>query len=129
MDNKQPQNSQWDRAAHLQRFRWKPGQSGNPSGRPRGTSLHGQIAAILDFRPPATLEDITDEDIAQIVRRVVDRAIEGDIRCARIILDRLWPIPSSRRPSRKQRGPTPSEPGCTPFERTAAAYLGEIEED
>ena len=40
MEDKQPKNSEKRNPAdHLREFRWKPGQSGNLKGRPKGKSL------------------------------------------------------------------------------------------
>lgn len=122
--NKQPQNSQHNRTAHLKRFRWEPGQSGDPNGTPRGPSFHGRIAAILERCPSATLERITEDDLHRIVRQVIGHAVDGDIRCARIILDRIWPVPSSRRRSCKRDTPISVDPVGERFDRIAAAVMG-----
>lgn len=36
------------RAAHLERFQFKPGQSGNPGGRPKGRTLMGVLRELLE---------------------------------------------------------------------------------
>lgn len=36
------------RAAHLERFQWLPGQSGNPGGRPKGRTLMAVLRELLD---------------------------------------------------------------------------------
>ena len=36
-----------NKADHLKPYRWAPGQSGNPNGRPKGTSLTDCIRVIL----------------------------------------------------------------------------------
>jgi hypothetical protein len=42
------------------------------------------------------LEAITDNDLKAIVRKIVEKAIAGDLVAAKLILDRLAPAPKSR---------------------------------
>jgi hypothetical protein len=58
---------------------WKPGQSGNPKGRPKGTGFAGQAREALAGRLPEILE------------AVVNAALNGDMQAARIILERTVP--------------------------------------
>lgn len=62
--------------------KFRPGQSGNPSGRPKG--LKPSVAALRK-------ELITDEDLRAIVDVVVEKAKEGDLIAAGMILDRRLP--------------------------------------
>ena len=66
---------------------WKPGQSGNPSGRPKGSRNRVTLVAL------AAMEEGADA----IARKVVDLAKEGDISAARLVLERLVP-PAKERP-------------------------------
>jgi hypothetical protein len=66
---------------------WKPGQSGNPKGRPRGSRNRVTLVAL------AAMEDGADA----IARKVVDLAKAGDISAARLVLERLIP-PAKERP-------------------------------
>ena len=59
--------------------RWKPGQSGNPSGRPRG---RGDVAAIR-----ASLA----ECLPNILDNLAKAAVAGDMQATRILLDRVLP--------------------------------------
>jgi hypothetical protein len=61
--------------------RWHPGQSGNPSGRPKG-SRHRALLA---------LDAMGQENSADIMQAVVAAAKGGDMRAADILLRRLWP--------------------------------------
>jgi len=68
--------------AEQQRGRpFQPGQSGNPSGRPKG-SRHEALAA---------LDAIGTENAADVLRKVVEMAKEGDMRAAEILVKRVWP--------------------------------------
>ena len=66
---------------------WKPGQSGNPKGRPRGSRNRVTLIAL------AAMEEGADA----IARKVVEMAKGGDISAARLVLERLVP-PTKERP-------------------------------
>jgi hypothetical protein len=66
---------------------FKPGQSGNPRGRPPGARSKATLLA------EATLEG----QLEQVVGKIVDKAIEGDMTAARMVLDRLMPAGRSRK--------------------------------
>ncbi|WP_043358796.1 DUF5681 domain-containing protein [Belnapia sp. F-4-1] len=63
------------------RHRFEPGQSGNPSGRPRGARHKALIA----------LDAIGAEGAEAVLRKVVEDAKGGDMRAAEILLRRVWP--------------------------------------
>ena len=79
---------------------FQKGQSGNPSGRPRGSRNR---ATIL-------FQNLLEDDAEAIARKAVDMAKAGDIAAIRICMDRLAPArrtdaiafelpPSSGRPT------------------------------
>ena len=58
---------------------WKPGQSGNPAGKPSGSGeLQKLRAAIVELVP-------------EIINQLVTAARAGDIQAARLILERVLP--------------------------------------
>jgi hypothetical protein len=63
---------------------WKPGQSGNPAGRPKGRT----VGAVLRDR----LAAIPDDDERPLADRVTDvivrEALAGDIRFVELLLNR-----------------------------------------
>jgi len=61
---------------------WKPGQSGNPDGRPRGS----RNAAV------AALEAIGQANAEAVVRKLVETALGGDVQALKALADRLWPV-------------------------------------
>lgn len=56
--------------------RWKPGQSGNPGGRPRRI---GQVRALLEPRRE------------ELVNQAIELALGGDVAALRLCLERLSP--------------------------------------
>ena len=61
--------------------RFKPGQSGNPNGRPQGSRSKVCIA----------LDALAEGEAQEIVQAMIGKAKEGDSQAGRIILERIWP--------------------------------------
>ncbi|NNM55852.1 DUF5681 domain-containing protein [Acidocella sp.] len=72
----EPENS-----APKQDGRFKPGQSGNPAGKPRGSRHRVTMLA----------EKLMSDDAEAIVKAVLDAAQKGDMSAARLVLDRIAP--------------------------------------
>lgn len=75
---------------------WKPGQSGNPAGRPKRKTFtelaHAYLSARVnpkDRSSPTRLELLCET--------VYDLAIQGDACAIKLIFDRIDPIPRSPR--------------------------------
>lgn len=60
---------------------FRPGQSGNPSGKPKGARHAVTLMA----------EKLLEDDAAAIVRAVIDAAKGGDMVAARLVLERIAP--------------------------------------
>lgn len=60
--------------------RWKPGQSGNPKGRPKGLPNKRTVIA-----------EEFDKDGVAIARVVIEAALAGDMQAANLVLQRLSP--------------------------------------
>ncbi len=58
---------------------FKPGQSGNPAGRPPGKSARGR------FR------ELVEPELKELVKTLVDLARGGDVQAIRVILDKTVP--------------------------------------
>jgi hypothetical protein len=75
---------------------FKPGQSGNPGGRPKGRSLTAVLRALLD----EALVGDTDRRAAveRIAEAVIKLAIAGNLDAVRLIQDRTeGPLKSNHR--------------------------------
>jgi hypothetical protein len=59
--------------------KWKPGQSGNPAGRPPGRGLAAQVREKLG------------EGLPDVIAAVKAKALEGDIGACRLWLERVSP--------------------------------------
>lgn len=59
--------------------KFKPGQSGNPAGRPK------------DKTPATLLRKSIADDMPEIVKTLVDLAKGGDVQAAKVLLDRICP--------------------------------------
>lgn len=59
--------------------RWKPGQTGNPKGRPKGTGKVAELRQAIEAKVPA------------IVKQLTDAALDGDVGAARLLLERVIP--------------------------------------
>jgi hypothetical protein len=66
---------------------WKPGQSGNPTGKPVGARNKATLAVLT----------LMEHGAKEITEAVVAAAKAGDLTAARMILDRLAP-PAKERP-------------------------------
>ncbi len=60
---------------------FKPGQSGNPKGRPKGARNKTTIA----------LEALLDGEAEEITRKAIEKAKEGDMAAIRLCVERLIP--------------------------------------
>src|SRR5262249_54297211 len=65
---------------------FKRGQSGNPSGKPKGTRNRATLA----------LEALLDGQAATLTQKAIDVALTGDIAALRICLDRILPARRDR---------------------------------
>src|SRR3954464_4414789 len=66
--------------------RFKPGQSGNPAGKAKGTRHRATLA----------LEALLDGEGGAITRKAVELALEGDTVALRLCLDRILPVRKDR---------------------------------
>ncbi len=70
--------------------RFRPGQSGNPKGRPRGAKgFEAMLKRELDRKVPVTLNGRSTEISRSeaIMKRVAERALKGDLQAIRFIAE------------------------------------------
>ncbi len=80
--------------------KWKPGVSGNPKGRPKGTGKVSQLRTSLE------------KNLPQVIAALVKKAKGGDIAAIRLIIDRVIPpIKAIDMPAPLILGDSPME-GC-----------------
>jgi hypothetical protein len=77
--------------------RWKPGQSGNPKGRKKGsknesTILREQLDRKVKIRAGGKERFVTAHE--GIVMRFVDEALKGDVKSAQFVLNRFGALVS-----------------------------------
>ena len=65
---------------------FQKGQSGNPSGKPKGTRHRATMMA----------EQLMQDDAEGIVRAVIAKAKKGDMTAARLIIERIAPTRKGR---------------------------------
>jgi len=82
--------------------RWKPGQSGNPGGRPRTAKLSEACRAKLGVLVPDDAEGRTYAEA--IAEKLVQLDLKGDFRAAQELADRGEGRPSQMAPPAEQHG-------------------------
>ena len=70
-----------EKAAGVQDTRFQPGQSGNPSGKPRGTRHRITIA----------VEALLEGQHEALTQKAIEKALSGDTIALRLCLDRIAP--------------------------------------
>ena len=73
---------------------WKPGQSGNPAGKPKGTEhsstrLKRLLEAVGKMKNPLTGQMEEFSGLEMMDAAIIARAMKGDVGAYREILDRL----------------------------------------
>jgi Family of unknown function (DUF5681) len=81
-----PENRQETGVAGGEATRWKPGQSGNPGGRPKTAPLSRACRELLTQPVPNDPEGRTYA--GAIAQTLAEKALAGDIRAAQEIADR-----------------------------------------
>lgn len=74
--------------------RWKPGQSGNPAGKPKGTEhsstrLRRLLDAVQKAKHPVTKQEEEFTTLELMDAALIARAMKGDVQAYKEILDRF----------------------------------------
>lgn len=70
----------------VQSGRWVKGQSGNPRGRPKK-----ELTALQRDLEGAVREHLSPDKVRRILNKLVEKAEGGDVKAAKLILDKLVP--------------------------------------
>ena len=92
---------------------WKPGQSGNPAGKPPGTRNRATQMVL------ALMEGGAEE----ITLAIIDAARKGDIAAARLVIERLAP-PARERPISLDLPDTSTVAGVSEAQQTILQAVG-----
>lgn len=88
---------------------FKPGQSGNPAGKPKGTKHKTTQAAMV----------LLDGEAEALTRKAIELALGGDVTALRLCLDRFAPSLKSTAPMVNLDMPPPNS-----LTETAKAFVG-----
>lgn len=96
--------------------RWKKGQSGNPSGRKKGTpnlrtDLMAELAEVIQINEGGSVRRISKQ--RALLKSIAARGIQGDAKAANIILNLMLKI----------LDPEPDAPGAEPLGKEDEAIL------
>lgn len=92
---------------------FKPGQSGNPAGKPKGARNHATRSILK----------LIDGGAEEITRAVIDAAKGGDMAAARFILERI--VPSAKeRPVSLKLPDTSTADGCSEAQSAILQAVG-----
>ena len=80
------ENSDGNQTVVAKPWRFQPGQSGNPAGKPKGARHAATLAA----------EALLDGEAEALTRKCIERAKEGDMVAMRLCLERILPARKSR---------------------------------
>jgi Family of unknown function (DUF5681) len=92
--------------------KFKPGQSGNPDGRPKGARNATTLA----------LEALLDGEAEELTRKAIELAKDGDLAALRICLDRIVPP----RKDRHVAFPLPAMNGAADAAKSLASIVAAV---
>lgn len=99
--------------------KFKPGQSGNPAGKPKGTKNKITQAAMI----------LLEGEAEALTRKAINLALEGDVTALRLCLERIAPSLKSTAPLLNLEDELPDSLTETAKTFVKAAAKGEIPPD
>jgi hypothetical protein len=101
-----------EKTGKKQDTKFKPGQSGNPDGRPKGARNATTLA----------LEALLDGEAEELTRKAIELAKDGDMAALRLCLDRIVPT----RKDRHVAFPLPAMNGPADAARSLASIMAAV---
>lgn len=92
---------------------FKPGQSGNPRGKPKGARNHTTRAVL----------ELLESGVLDVTKAVLTAAKKGDLTACRLVLERIIP-PSKERPVTIALPTTATAQGCCEAQNAILAAVG-----
>jgi hypothetical protein len=83
MPDQEPKNSGWKPVDNIRPHQWKPGQSGNPKGRPKNKTLTELVRGVLERELNGK---VPDQLLAEVI---VKHALSGKFPFVKELWDRL----------------------------------------
>lgn len=81
---------------------WLPGQSGNPAGRPKGRKNH--LTELKQELEIAVRDNLNPKVVRGILQRLAEMALAGNVKAAKIILDKVLTNASDAGEEQEQKG-------------------------
>jgi len=73
--------------ANIEPYKFKPGQSGNPSGRPKGSvSIRTEVRKLLQ---EAAKEGTADTVAKALATRLIKQAFDGDMKAMQMVIEHI----------------------------------------
>ena len=92
---------------NIEKHKWKPGQSGNPKGKPKGTiSLSAHIRNLMsdkDFQanildPKVGIKEYTGVPVKAIINVAIAKAVSGEDKSREWLAKYGWGLPKTDEP-------------------------------
>jgi hypothetical protein len=95
-----------------QHTRFKPGQSGNPNGRPKGTNnlktdLAEELHELIIVHEGGTAKAVSKQ--RAMLKALIAKAVQADARAAAIITDMMYRLLHEDEGDDASRGPSPDD--------------------
>ncbi len=91
---------------------FKPGQSGNPAGRPKGTKnlktdLEEELRELITIREGGNRKIVSKQ--RAMLKSLTAKAVQGDSRAAAIVIDMMYRLLHEDDAEDTSRGPSPDD--------------------
>ncbi len=115
------------------RSQFKPGQSGNPKGRPKGsknlkTDLEEELRELIVVREGGNAKMVSKQ--RAMLKSLTAKGVQGDSRAAAIVIDMMYRLLHEDEAEDSHRGPSPDDKAIIEaFESRLRRKPDEVPED